>query len=159
MSESDFNLWEEEQTSGEEKIRAIHQSLDLAQELQLNLVNQPPDFRKDMGMEALKLLNSHPNNLKHHRFAVHVQHAYLHLHPKTPEEHGHTLQYGEMRLIGQIGHYILQGFSDVEYILSLQLFDPEQLNYHNEQDKISARLPEPLSLPVAAFINPPILIK
>ncbi|USN96080.1 MAG: hypothetical protein H6797_03305 [Candidatus Nomurabacteria bacterium] len=159
MSESDFSLWEKEQSAGDKELKVIQHTLDLAQELQLNLVNQPPDFRKDMGIEALKLLNGHPNNLKHRDFAVHVQHAYLHLRPKAPEDPAHTLHYGEMRLIGRIGYYVLQGLSDADYILSLQLFDPKQLECRNIEDKISARLPEPLSLPVAAFIDPPILIK
>ncbi|MDQ5982653.1 MAG: hypothetical protein QG549_650 [Patescibacteria group bacterium] len=154
-----FEMWEQEQSANDDPLVAIQHSLTLAQELQYHLANQPLDLRKDLGIEALKLLMQNHDDIRHHQYAVHVQHAYLRVKPKEKPGFEHMRRYGEMRLVGQIGYYTLQEFNEVEYILSLQLFEPKQLTVANERDKFTTRLPQPLTLPVAGIINRPVLVK
>ncbi len=152
-----FEVWESEQSTADDGLVAVQRSLHFAQELQFHIANQPLELRKHLGIEALKLLMHNHNDLKHQQYAVHVQHAYLCVKPNQSRSYNHMRKYGEMRLIGQIGHYTLQEFNEVEYILSLQLFEPRQLSVSSEQDRIAARLSEPLTLPVAGIIDTPVL--
>lgn len=159
MFEADFNLWEEEQTVNSEGLIAVQQTLDLAQELQYSLVTVPPKMRKSLGIEALELLNGHPNELKHHQFAFNVHHSYLNVHPNSTDREGRTSKYGSMRVLGQVGLYGLDRFDDSGWLITLQLFDPKQLTVANERDRLPRRLPAPLKLPVAAIELPVVLIK
>lgn len=159
MTETDFNLWEEEQATSSEGLIAIQQTLDLAQELQYNLATVAPKLRKPLGIEALELLNGHPNNLKHHQFAFNVHHSYLNVHPTHSDLEGRTSKYGAMRVLGQVGLYGLDRFDDSGWLITLQLFDPRQLTFTNEHDRLPRRLPAPLKLPVAAIELPVVLIK
>lgn len=159
MSEIDFSLWEEEQTTNNEGLIVVQKTLDLAQELQYNLVNVPPKMRKPLGFEALELLNGHPNELKHHQFAFNVHHSYLSVHPNKDSEQGITSKFGAMRVLGQVGLYGLDRFDDTGWHITLQLFDPKQLTVANEHDRLPKRLPAPLKLPVAAIELPVVLIK
>lgn len=159
MTESDFDLWETEQSTNDKGLVTIQQTLDLAQELQYNLATVPPKLRKPLGIEALELLNGHPNDLKHHQFAFHVHHSYLTVHPNSSNREGHTAKYGAMRVLGQVGLYGLDRFDDSGWLITLQLFDPRQLTVANEHDRLPRRLPAPLKLPVAAIELPVIQIR
>lgn len=159
LSERDFQYWEEEQKSSDDHLQIVYDTLDLAQELQYNLATLPPKMRKPMGLEALELLNGHPNDLKHHKFAFNMHHLYLIVHPNRHETKGHTSKYGAMRILGQVGLYGLDRFDDSGWLITLQLFDPTQITVGNDRDRLPSRLPAPLKLPVAAIEPPVILIK
>lgn len=158
----DFHLWEKEYNSRTEpdELLIIQNTINFAQELQMGVVNSPARLRKQMGIEALHLLNTHPNDIKHHQFAFNVHHSYLTVHPTKSENlEGHTSKYGSMRVLGQVGLYGLDRFDDSGWLITLQLFDPIQISAQYKKDVFTCRLPEPLKLPVAAIELPAILIK
>lgn len=161
MFEQDFDLWEKEygHTPTTESLTIVQNSIDLAQELQFALVNTAPKLRKQMGLDALELLNSHPNEVKHHQFAFNVHHSYLTVHPRRNIVEGTTAKYGAMRVLGQVGLYGLDRFDDSGWLITLQLFDPVQLTIANQHDQLPKRVPAPLKLPVSAIELPAIQIK
>lgn len=158
----DFRLWEREYGNRREPegLVVVQDTINLAQELQMGISHSASKLRKQMGIEALHLLNTHPNEIKHHQFAFNVHHSYLTVHPnKSRVFEGHTSKYGSMRVLGQVGLYGLDRFDDSGWLITLQLFDPIQLSAEHKKDVFTRRLPEPLKLPVAAIELPAILIK
>lgn len=157
---SDFDKWEQEcMQVNEDNLAVISHSIDFAKDLQYGLFTAPARHRKQMGMEALRLLSEYPRDVQHHRVAFNIQHAYLTLHPGQCEARGSTSKYGPMRVLGQVGLFTLDRFDNSGWILSLQLFEPVQLSVQNKHDKLPNKIPEPLKLPVSAIYLPCIQVR
>lgn len=160
MNENDFDLWEKDQSAKVvDEIFIIQNTIDLAKELQYGVTNSAPRLRKQMGIEALELLNDYPNELKHHKYALNVHHLYLNVHPNWKDKVGYTSKYGQMRVLGNVGLYGLDRFDDSGWLITLQLFEPKQLNVINHRDILPKRIPAPLKVPVSAIEVPVIQIQ
>lgn len=157
---SDFDKWEQEcLQDSQDNLTVITHSIDFAKDLQYAIFTAPARHRKQMGMEALRLLSDYPRDVTHHRVAFNIQHAYLTVHPGEYESKGHTSKYGPMRVLGQVGLFTLDRFDGSGWILSLQLFEPVQLTVENNGDRLPNKIPEPLKLPVSAIHLPCIQVR
>lgn len=152
---NEFGAWEKELTTETRGAVLVDNSIDLAQNLQLGMLDAPYSQRFTMGMAALEILGQHPNPFRHNDYIVRSQKAYLTIHANPQTGEGFALRYGGMQLVGRIGHYTLDRFED-DWTLALQMFEPTQLSVDSPRDRIFNRLPAPLMLPVAA-ITPPFL--
>jgi len=150
-----FTQWEKDINPEHNGIIIAEDILDVAQTLQLGMLDAHPGQRFHMGMMALEILSQHPNPLKHGDFVIRSEKAYLTIHENSDTRDGYAFRYGGMKLAGRVGHYALDCIED-EWTLALQVFEPTQIEVDSSRDRIFGRLPAPLMLPAVA-IKPPLI--